>query len=70
MLPPAIPLYGKHYILNLPRITAYEVNSHALPTVPVYKENRIVSLLCTFKLLFHRLAISAKRVNLFKYCIK
>ena len=36
-------------ILNLPRITAYVVNSHALPTVPVYKKNRIASLLCIFE---------------------
>ena len=25
------------------------VNSHALPTVPVYKKNRIASLLCIFE---------------------
>ena len=36
-------------ILNLPRITAYVVNSHALPTIPVYKKNRIASLLCIFE---------------------
>ena len=36
-------------ILNLPGITAYVVNSHALPTVPVYKKNRIASLLCIFE---------------------
>ena len=37
-------------ILNLPRITAYVVNSHdALPTVPVYKKNRSASLLCIFE---------------------
>ena len=36
-------------ILNLPRITAYVVNSHALPTVPVYKKNRIALLLCIFE---------------------
>ena len=35
-------------ILNLPQITAYAltVNSHALP---VYKKNRIASLLCIFE---------------------
>ena len=36
-------------MLNLPRITAYVVNSHALPTVPVYKKNKIASLLCIFE---------------------
>ena len=30
-------------------ITAYVVNSHALPKVPVYKKNRIASLLCIFE---------------------
>ena len=35
-------------ILNLPQITAYQVavNSHALP---IYKKNRIASLLCIFE---------------------
>ena len=36
-------------ILNPTRITAYVVNSHALPTVPVYKKNRIAFLLCIFQ---------------------
>ena len=36
-------------IVNLPRITAYVVNSHALPTVPVYKKNRISSFLSIFE---------------------
>ena len=36
-------------ILNQPRITAYVVNRHALPTVPVYKKTRIASLLCIFE---------------------
>ena len=35
--------------LNLPRITANVVNSHALPTVPVYKKHRIASLLSIFE---------------------
>ena len=29
--------------------TAYVVNSHFLPTVPVYKKNRIAPLLCIFE---------------------
>ena len=36
-------------ILNLPMITAFLVNSHDLPTVPVYKKSRIASLLCIFE---------------------
>ena len=36
-------------ILNLTRITANVVNSLALPTVPVYKKNRIALLLCIFE---------------------
>ena len=48
-----------------PRITAYVVNRHALPTVPVYKINRIALLLCIFET-----TISVDLVQLLKFIIR
>ena len=45
----SLSLLGSQVVSVLQWITAYVVNSHALPTVPVYKKNRIASLLCIYE---------------------
>ena len=40
--------------MNLPRITVCVVNSHALPTVPVYKKIELPHYYASLKLLYAR----------------